>query len=104
MELESCFEFLSPEAIRIKGTRVGIEIVIENFLEGASPEEILRRYPSLTLKQIYAAITYYLFNRAAMDAYLLAGRKRVEAAYEQQRRNPPPGIKRLMELQAQRDL
>ena len=32
MELESHFEFLSPEVIRIKGTRVDIEIVIEDDL------------------------------------------------------------------------
>ena len=97
MELENYFEFISPDAIRIKGTRVGVEIVIEDFLEGASPEEIMQQYRSLSLKQIYATITYYLFNKEKMDAYIEAGRKRVEAAYEEQRRNPPPGIKRLME-------
>ena len=57
IELANTFEFISPEAIRIKGTRVGIEIVIEKFLDGASPEEIQRHHPHLTLKQIYATIT-----------------------------------------------
>ena len=63
MELVNVFEFINPETIRIKGTRVGIEIVIEKFLDGASPKEIQRHYPHLTLKQIYATITYYLFNK-----------------------------------------
>ena len=44
MELESNFEFISPDAIRVKGTRVGIEIIIEDYLEGYSPEEIVSRY------------------------------------------------------------
>ena len=103
MELASTFEFISPERIRIKGTRVGIEVVIEKFLEGASPEEIQRHHPHLTLKQIYATITYYLFNREEIDAYIKAGHKRVEAAYEEQRRNPSPGVKRLMKIKKQRE-
>ena len=101
MELEKIFEFISPKTIRIKGTRVGIEVVIEKFLEGASPEEIRRHHPHLTLKQIYATITYYLFNREEIDAYIRAGHKRIEAAYEEQRRNPSSGVKRLMKIQEQ---
>lgn len=103
MELANTFEFISPERIRIKGTRVGIEVVIEKFLEGASPEEIRRHHPHLTLKQIYATITYYLFNREESDAYIKSGHKRVEATYEEQRKNPPPGVKRLMKIQEQRE-
>ena len=103
MELTSIFEFVNPETIRIKGTRVGIEIVIEKFLDGASPKEIQRHYPHLTLKQIYATITYYLFNKNTVDAYIEAERKRAEAAYEAQRKNPPPGVKRLMKIKAQQE-
>lgn len=103
MELTSIFEFVNPETIRIKGTRVGIEIVIEKFLEGANPKEIQRHYPHLTLKQIYATITYYLFNKKVIDAYIEAGYKRIEAAYEAQRKNPPPGVKRLMKIKAQQE-
>ena len=103
MELESNFEFLNHDAIRIKGTRVGIEVVIGNYLAGANPEQIVKDYPALTLKQVYATITYYLFNREKLDAYIKAGRERVEAAWIEQRRNPPPGVKRLLELQAQRE-
>ena len=103
VELTKVFEFISPKAIRIKGTRVGIEIVIEKFLEGANPEEIQRHHPHLTLKQIYATITYYLFNREKIDAYIEAGRKRVEAADEEQRRNPPSGVKQLVKIKEQRE-
>ncbi|MCG8625434.1 MAG: DUF433 domain-containing protein [Proteobacteria bacterium] len=98
VELANTFEFISTETIRIKGTRVGIEVVIEKFLEGARPEEIQRHHPHLTLKQIYATITYYLFNQEQIDAYIKAGRKRVEAAYEEQRKNPSLGVKRLMKI------
>ena len=104
MEFANTFEFISPETIRIKGTRVGIEIVIEKFLDGASPEEIRRHHPHLTLKQIYATITYYLFNREKIDAYIKAGHKRVEEAYLEQRRRPSSGVKRLMKIKGQREV
>ena len=96
MELENVFEFINPETIRIKGTRIGIEIVIEKFLDGENPKEIQRHYSHLTLKQIYATITYYLLNKDTIDTYIEVGREQAEAAYEAQRKNPPPGVKRLM--------
>jgi len=103
MELESLFDFISPETIRIKGTRVGIEIAVENYLDGRSPEEITLCYPSLSLGQIYATITYYLCNKEKIDVYVKASQDRVEAAWQEQRRNPHPGVKRILEIKAQRE-
>ena len=95
------FFSFNPTAIRIKGTRVGIEIVIEQFLKGADPREIQRLYPSLKLEQIYATITYYLFNKEKIDDYIAKGIEQSEAAYEEQLKNPTPGIKRLMKIKAE---
>ncbi|MCG9134391.1 DUF433 domain-containing protein, partial [Candidatus Poribacteria bacterium] len=49
MELENYFDFIQEDVIRIKGNRIDIEIVLEDYLKGASPEEILLRYPTLNL-------------------------------------------------------
>jgi uncharacterized protein (DUF433 family) len=98
MELESYFEFLSEDDIRIRGTRVGIETVLDDYLEGASPEEIAARYRSLSLEQIYATITYYLRNRAQVDAYLKAWRQYTDQAWQEQERNPSEVVKRLRQL------
>ncbi len=100
MKLEDMFEFINP-AIRIKGTRVGIEIVIEQFLKGVDPREIQRLYPNLTLEQIYATITYYLLNKEKTDAYIAEGIKQAEAAYEEQLKNPSPGVTRLLKIKAE---
>ena len=54
MELESYFDFIQEDVIRIKGHRIDIEIVLEDYLAGASPEEILLRYPTLNLEKIHA--------------------------------------------------
>ena len=43
--------------IRVAGTRVRLETVIDAFNNGCTPEEILLKYPSLNLTDIYAVIT-----------------------------------------------
>ncbi len=70
MQLENYFEFLGEEDIRIRGTRVGIETVLEDYFGGSSPEEIAARYRSLSLEQVYATITYYWRNQNQVDRYL----------------------------------
>jgi len=102
VELESYFEFLAPDDIRIKGTRIGIETVLDDYLNGASPEEIAVRYRNLSLEQVYATIIYYLHHQEQIDAYLEAWRRHGEGAWLEQQRNPPPVLKRLQALKAQR--
>lgn len=104
MELESYFEFLAPDDIRIKGTRIGIETVLDDYLNGASPEEIAARYRNLTLEQVYATIIYYLHHQEQIDAYLEAWRRHGEEAWLEQQRNPSPVVRRLRALKAQRAL
>ena len=70
MQLEDYFIFLTPDDIRLKGHRIGIDNILFYFLEGYSPEEILSIYPDLTLEKIYATITYYFQNQKEIDAYL----------------------------------
>ena len=101
LNIRDIFEFISPNAIRIKGTRVGIEIVIERFLDGESPEEIQRHHPHLTPTQVYGTITYYLLNKEVLDTYLKAGWERADAAYQEQLRNPSPGVARLTTIAAE---
>jgi hypothetical protein len=43
LELESHFDFTGKDTIRIAGTRVGIETVLWDYQDGASPEEIALR-------------------------------------------------------------
>ena len=70
MKIENYFEFINKDAIRISGTRVNIETVLRDYLQGASPEEILLRYSTLSLERIHAVILYYLANRKQVSRYL----------------------------------
>lgn len=102
MEWNTYFDFLSEDEIRIKGTRVGIETVLEDYLDGTSPEEIAVRYRTLTLEQVYATITFYLQRQAVIEQYLERWRSYAEAAWQAQQRNPSPALKRLLILKTQR--
>jgi uncharacterized protein (DUF433 family) len=55
----------------VAGTRVTLESVAYAFRDGESPEMIRQDFPALSLEQIYGAITYYLANKSAVDAYLI---------------------------------
>jgi uncharacterized protein (DUF433 family) len=103
MQLESYFDFLAPDDIRLKGTRIGIETILYDHIHRSQPPEaIAARYPSLTLEQVYATITYYLHNRATVHAYLEAWLEHGRRMREAQERNPPPVVVRLRALAAQR--
>jgi uncharacterized protein (DUF433 family) len=64
--------------LRIGQTRILLEIVIHQFQAGATPEDIVRGYSSLTLNDVYAVIAYYLQNKAEVDEYMR--QQEVEAA------------------------
>jgi uncharacterized protein (DUF433 family) len=102
MQLEDYFDFLSPDDIRIKGHRIGIDNILEYFLQGYTPEEIGVNYPGLSLEKIYATITYYLHNRAEVDAYLVSLRRWREERYQESLKNPSPIAIRMRGIKAQR--
>jgi len=95
LALESYFESLDSGEIRIKGTRVGIEIVLRDYLQGASPEEIVLRYPTLSLEQVHAAILYYLRNIEELNQYLKEWWQQGEAAWQEQKRHPSEFVRTL---------
>ncbi|MEK7764218.1 MAG: DUF433 domain-containing protein [Nitrospirota bacterium] len=62
---------LTPEgSIRIAGTRIAIESIIQSFRDGATPEEICQDFPALSLAQVYDVLAVYLTYQAEVEAYL----------------------------------
>jgi uncharacterized protein (DUF433 family) len=104
MQLEDYFDFLAPNDIRIKGTRVGIETILSDYLDlGLFPEQIVTRYRTLTLEQVYATITYYWHNRAQLDAYLRTVDEEIARQRHEQDLHPSPAVQRLREIALQRE-
>jgi uncharacterized protein (DUF433 family) len=58
-------------AVRVGDSRVLLELVIRAFQDGATPETIVQRYPTLALQDAYAVIAYYLRHRSEVDEYLV---------------------------------
>lgn len=101
--LTDYFNFLSSDDIRLRGSRIGIETILYEYIDrGCSPEEIAQTYPSLTLEQVYATILYYLQNQESVSAYLQNWVEHGRKMREQQRLNPPPVSEKFKKLRAER--
>src|SRR5947208_5359675 len=108
MQLEDYFAFEktdSYERIRVQGTRIDIEILLEAYLQGESPERIFYDYRhALGLEQVYATITYYLHNKSEIDAYLQRSREAEDRAYEEYLKQGPSDVRqKMLRLKAERD-
>lgn len=80
--------------LRVGGTRVRLDTIVGAFHSGCTAEEILLKYPSLDLTDIYASITYYLWHREEVEAYLEERRLLAEETRrENEARFPPQGIR-----------
>lgn len=52
-------------------SRIGLDSIVLPFKQGASAESIFQAFPMAdSLEQIYGAITFYLANKDAVEAYL----------------------------------
>ena len=74
--------------IRVGGTRVLLDIVVHEFNEGRTPEEIVISYPTLKLAEVYGVITYYLDNRDQIEAYLAQRQQETEGLWQKIESNP----------------
>jgi len=70
----------------VVGSRVSLESVIYDFLDGTSPESIVESFPTLSLEAVYGAITFYLANRKEIDAYFAESGE----LWEEARKEQPP--------------
>ena len=65
--------------VKVGGTRVTLDRVVKAFTRGATAEEIAQQYPSISLPDVYATISYYLQNRIQVDTYLEKRKKQAVA-------------------------
>ncbi len=101
MQLEDYFVFLAPDDIRLRGTRIGIEHILYEYIHNAkSPEEIIQVFHTVKLVQVYATILYYLENRETVEQYVadwLDYTLKAEAEHDQ---HPPMIAGQLRQLRA----
>lgn len=103
--LEDYFDFQRPDDIRVKGTRVGIEHILNEYIHNnKTPEEIEQNFRTVTLEQVYATILYYLANKETVGQYYQDWLDYCEKAEAEFDKNPPPFVAKLLELKARKKL
>ena len=60
----------SDNVILIGNTRVPLDTVVDAFVSGATPEEMVYQYSSLDLADVYAVVDYYLHHQVEVDQHL----------------------------------
>ncbi len=80
--------------ILVGQTRVTLDTVVAVFQQGATAEEIVYRYPSLNLADVYATIAFYLKHQSEVEAYLQQRRQQSqEIRAMNQARFDPQGLR-----------
>ena len=64
--------------IRIGSSRVLLDLVVHQFKQGATAEQIQHSFPSLTLREVYGAIYYYLEHAEDVEVYLADQERQAE--------------------------
>jgi hypothetical protein len=55
-----------------------LDTVVSVFNQGATAEEIVYRYPSLNLADVYATIAFYLKHQSEIEVYLRQRRQQAQ--------------------------
>jgi uncharacterized protein (DUF433 family) len=65
--------------VRIGTSRVSLDLVVEQYENGMTPEDMVRAYDTLVLADVHAVIAYYLRHRDEVRAYLKRREEEAEA-------------------------
>lgn len=74
-------------SIRVGNSRIVIDSIVREFTSGATAEQIQDDFPSLSLREIYGAISYYLDHPDRVEEYLV-GREQEAAKVRQEVEDP----------------
>jgi uncharacterized protein (DUF433 family) len=66
-------------AVRVGNSCISLDLVVEQYENGMTPEDMVRAYDTLLLADVHAVIAYYLRYRDEVRAYLKRRQEEVEA-------------------------
>jgi uncharacterized protein (DUF433 family) len=67
----------------VKETRIPIDVIIDEYLGGATAEDIVQNYSSLKLSDVHAVLSYYLSHKQEVDTYLAQQEAFAEKKYSE---------------------
>ena len=97
--MDNAYVNIDGDTYRIADSRVSLDSVVYDYLSGLSPESIADNFETLTLEQVYGAITYYLSHRDEVDRHLMRNRAKFEALRKEARESHPLLYRKLEEMQ-----
>ena len=65
--------------IRVGNSRISLDLVVEQYENGMTPEDMIRAYDTLELADVHAAIAYYLRHHVEVRAHLKRRKEEAEA-------------------------
>jgi uncharacterized protein (DUF433 family) len=71
-------------AVRVGKSRISLDLVVKQYDNGMTPEDMVRAYDTLELADLYAVIAYDLRHRDEVRAYLERREEQARALREQQ--------------------
>src|ERR671919_1400084 len=86
--------------MRIGNSRVMLDSILAGFAQGHSPETLQQQYPTLSLEEVYGAITYYLAHTDEVHTYLKRQDELWEAWRAKSATRSSPVVERLRALRA----
>jgi uncharacterized protein (DUF433 family) len=92
--------------MRVSGTRVLLDLIVEAYWRGETPEHIVQMYTTLTPDQVYLVIGYYMRHRETVDDYIRQMDKEAERLREEWEAEHPPTVTKaelLARLQAKQN-
>ena len=83
----------SAGALRVGPTRVTLEVVLTDHLQGYTPEQIVKHFPALRIADVYTAIGHYYRHKSAFDEYLAECERIYQGRRAQAMANGQAGLK-----------
>jgi uncharacterized protein (DUF433 family) len=80
--------------IRVGMSRISLDLIVEHYENGSTPEELVRAYDTLSLADVYAAIAYYLRHKPDVREYLKRRAEDAKALRTKIEAEQGPGITR----------
>lgn len=101
LTLTTPLEVWEDGTIRFENSRVTLDVIVQQFKTGATAEE---DFPSLRLREIYAALAFYLDQTETVEDYLKKQASEAQETVEFIERNLPTDALRASIRARQREL
>jgi uncharacterized protein (DUF433 family) len=70
LTLTTPLEIWEDGTVRVANSRVTLDVIVGQFKTGATAEQIQEDFPSLSLREIYAVLAFYLEQTDFVEDYL----------------------------------